>query len=57
MQKKKKTGFPMPIAKNGFLINLHPKIYIYLKKYPFLNVTLLEKFHIKNRTSSVFMLE
>ena len=32
----KKNGFPMPTAKNGFHIpNLHPKKYIFKKKYPF----------------------
>ena len=40
-----KYGFPMPTAKNGFhIFNLHPKKYMYLKKYPFLNANLLEKF-------------
>ena len=41
---KKKNGFPMPTAKNGFhILNLHPKKYI-LKKKLFSNANLLEKF-------------
>ena len=33
MQKKKKNGFPMPTAKNGFhILNLHPKKYICISK-------------------------
>ena len=37
MQKKKKNGFPMPAAKNGFhILYVHPKIYTFIKKYSFL---------------------
>ena len=40
----------MPTAKNRFhILNLHPKKYI-LKKYPFLNANLLEKFLLLNLT-------
>ena len=36
----------MPTVKNGFhILNLHPKKYA-LKKYPFFNANLLEKFRI-----------
>ena len=46
---KKKNGFPIPTAKNGFhILNLHPKkhtyIYIYIKKK--FSANLLEKFPI-----------
>ena len=41
---QKQNCFPMLTAKNGFhILNLHPKIYIYIYKYLFLNANLLEK--------------